>query len=78
MYDDSVEFLVIVFLIFLGIALHSVKGNDDVTIYCVAFIVVEGYDVGIVVMSEEFIVHLEYFRIITEEVSYFAYLISMR
>jgi hypothetical protein len=60
------KFFVKVFLVFLGIALYSVKGNDDITIYCVAFIIVEGYDIGIVVMSEKFIIYLKYLCIVTE------------
>ena len=55
--DDAVQFLVIVFMELLGIGADSIQGDDNITVNLVALVVVEGDDIGVVVMSKEFAVY---------------------
>ena len=51
MNDDTVQLFIIVLFEQLGIAADSIQRDDQVTVEHIAFVVVEGDDVGIVVVA---------------------------
>ena len=51
MDGDTVELLVVGLAILLGIGAHGVETDDKVAVDAVALVVVEGDDVGVVVVT---------------------------
>ena len=66
--DDAIEFFVVAFPHAFGITPHGIEGNENIAIDGVALVVVESYDVGIVVVTEELAIYFQYFLVVTKHV----------
>ena len=82
--DDAVQFFVVGSALLLGVAEHGVKADDNVARYGVldahgfkVFSIVEGDDVGVVVVLQVLLVDFEYVFVITEHIAYVAYFLSV-
>ena len=60
-----------------GVVAHGVEGDDDVAVEGVALAVVEGDDVGVVVVAQVFVVVCEDALVVHEHVADFACLLSV-
>jgi len=76
-YDDAVQFVLVVLPELLGIGLDGVKADEEVSADAVALGVVEGDDVGVVVVLQVLAVHLQYALVVAEDVGHFAYALSV-
>ena len=61
----------------LGIGAHGVQRDDQVTVEDIILAIVEGDDIGIVVVPQIFIVDLKDMFVITEEVAHLADLLAV-
>ena len=75
--DDAVELFVIVLSELLGVGTDGVERYDDVAADYSRFVVVEGDDIGLVVVAEVFVVHFEYFLVVNEHVAHFTHLVAV-
>ena len=78
MDDNAEEFFLVWLAEQFGIRAHCVETYDEVATDYVVFIIVEGDDVGIVIVSEILIIDLKDFLIIYEEIAYFSHFSSVR
>lgn len=69
MDDDAMKLVVVGLVKLLRIAAHRVERDDDVAIDDIALVVVEGDDVGVVVVTEILTVYLQYLLIADKHVS---------
>ena len=72
--DDTMELLVVGLAKLLGIGAHGVETDDKVAVDAVALVVVEGDDVGVVVVTKIFAVDLEYLLVVNKHISDFSHL----
>ena len=49
---------------------YSVKRDDNIAIECISFCIVEGDDIGIVIVAEIFVVDFQNFLVIDEHIAY--------
>lgn len=77
MYYHSVQFLSVVGMLLQGVASDSIEANIYITVEDTTLGVVKGYDVGIVIMVEVLTVNLQYFIVVAEYVTEFAYLATI-
>ena len=67
--DDAVEFLFVGGTYVFGIRAHGVEGDEEVAADFISLRVVEGYDVGVIIVLEELTVDLQDFLIVHKDVS---------
>src|SRR5574344_900523 len=72
--DDTMELLVVGRAKLLGSGAHGVETDDKVAIDTVALVVVEGDDVGVVVVTKVFAVDLENLLVVNKHISDFSHL----
>ena len=77
MDDDTVELVVVGLAEEFGIGTYGVEADDDVAIDDVVFIVVEGDDIGIIVVTEVLVVDLEYLLGVNKHISHLAHTTSV-
>ena len=77
MYDHAVQLLVIVLAIGSGIGGYGIERDDKVAVELVALAVVEGDNVGEIVVLEILTVDLEDFLVGAEEVAHLAYCLAI-
>ena len=77
MDDDTVELVVVGLAEEFGIGAHGVEADDNVAVDDVVFIVVEGDDIGIIVVTEVLIVDLEYLLVVNKHISHLAHTTSV-
>ena len=70
---DAVEFLIVGRALRLGIAAHRVEADEAVARDGVVLAIVEGDDVGVLVVVEVLAVHFEYFLIVAEDISHLSH-----
>ena len=75
--DDAVQLFVVRAAKLLGIAAHGVERDDDVAIDGVALIVVEGDDVGEIVVAQILAVDFEYLLVVDKEIAYLSHFSAM-
>ena len=75
--DDAVQLFVVRTAKLQGIAAHGVEGDDDVAIDGVALIVVEGDDVGEIVVAQILAVDFEYLLVVDKEIAYLSHFSAM-
>ena len=68
-HHDPLELLAIGDTIFLCVGAHRVEADEDVAADGVTLAVVEGDDVGVVVVFQELAIDLQYFFIVTKDIS---------
>ena len=72
-YDNTVQLLVVLSALLLGVGAHGVERYHDVAVQPVALCVVEGDNVGVEVVLQVLPVHLQYLLVVGEEIAYLAY-----
>ena len=77
MHYHAMELLIIIGVLQGGIAAHCVEADKYIAIDYMAFGVVEGYDVGIVVVGEVLTIDLQYLLVVAEHISQLAYGIAV-
>lgn len=76
-YDHPVQLLIIVFAVQFGVGFHGVERYYYVAAHDVVLVVVEGYDVRVIVVSEIFAVHLENLLVVHEHVANVTHALSI-
>ena len=69
--DDAMQFGIVVSAKKLGVGANGVEADEQVATQFVALAIVEGDDVGIVVVLQVLAVHLQYFLVVTEKIGDF-------
>ena len=77
-YDDAVQLVVVSLAKLLGIGAHRVEADKQVAAQHIALAVVEGDDVGVIVVLEVLAVHLEYLFVVAEHVGHLAHALVVR
>lgn len=76
-YDDAVQLLIIFGGKLLAVALHRVETDEEVATDDIALGIVEGDDVGVVVVLQELAVDLEDALVVAEDVAHVAHLLAI-
>ena len=74
MDDDAVQLVVVLLAKLLGIGAHGVERYHDVAANDARLVVVEGYDVGVIVVAQVLVVYLKYLLVVHKHVAYLAHL----
>ena len=77
MDDDAMEFALIGLIELLGIGAHGVEADDDIACNLVAFGIIEGDDVGVIVVPKELAIAVENTLVVDELVAHFAQSLAM-
>ena len=77
MDDDPMQLPFIRLFELLGIGSYGVEADEEVARYSVPFGIVEGDDVGVIVMLQVLAVHFQYLLVGAEYVSHFAHLLAL-
>lgn len=75
--DNTVELIVVSLAELLRIGAHGVEGDDDVAVEDIILIVVEGDDVGVIVVTQILTVDLQDLLVIDKHVAYLTDLTAM-
>ena len=75
--DDTVQFFLIFLSEELGIGAYGVERNHNIAVEHIVFTIVEGDDIGIIVVLQELPVHFKNMFVVTEQITHFAYLLSI-
>ena len=75
--DDAMQLFVVVFVEKLGIGSNGIQRNDEVAIKDIILAIVEGDDVGIVVVTQIFVVDFEDVFVIAEQITHLANLLAI-
>ena len=78
MDDDPMQFFVIGTAEFIGIRKDRIEGNHEVAIEGLAFRIVEGDNICVVVVAEIFIIDFQDLVVVDEHIADFAYLLAIR
>ena len=78
MDDDTVKLIIIGFAKLLGIGTDGIERNHNIAIDDIILIVIEGDDIGIVIMPQILIINLENLLVIYKHIAYLSYLAAMR
>ena len=76
--DDTVQFLVVGTTKLICVSEDRVEGDDDISVQGLSLGVVEGDDVGIIVMAQVLVVHFEDLVVVDEQIADFTDLFSIR
>ena len=77
MHYHAMELLVVIGVLLGGVAAHRVEADIDIPIDNMAFGVVEGYDICVVVVGEVLAIDLKYLLVIAEHIAQLAYGIAV-
>ena len=77
MDDDAMEFALVGLIELLGIGAHGVEADDNIACNLVAFGIIEGDDVGVIVVSKELAIAVENTLVVDELVANFAQSLAM-
>ena len=77
-YDDTQQLVVVRLAEELGVRAYGVERDDEVAVDDIAVGVVEGDDVGVVVVAEILAVHLENLLVVAEEIAYLSHSSAVR
>jgi hypothetical protein len=76
--DDTMQFLVIVFVEKVGIRAYRIKRDDKVAMDGVTLVIVEGDDVRIVVVTQILTVNFQDMLVVTEQIAYLPHFLTIR
>ena len=77
MDDDTMQFLVIVFVEEVGIRAYCIKRDDKVAMDGVTLVIVEGDDVRIVVVTQLLTVNFQDMLVVTEQIAYLPHFLTV-
>ena len=75
--DDAVELVVVVLAELPGIGAHGVEADEEVAAHNIALAIVEGDDVGVVVVPQVLAVDLKNLVIVAEDVGHVAHTLAV-
>lgn len=73
--NDAVQFAFVRLVELLGVGAHGVQADEQVACDAVSFAIIEGDDIGVVIVLQVLSIHLQDFFIRAEDVGDFAYLL---
>ena len=78
MDDDAMKFIIVGLAKLLGIGADGIERNHDVAVNHIILIIIEGDDIGIVIMTQILVVHFENLLVIYKHIAYLSHLAAMR
>ena len=75
--DDTMQLVVVGLAELLGIGAHSIERDDNIAVDDIALIVIEGDDIGVIIMAQILVVDLENLLVVYKHVAHLAHFASV-